>query len=417
MAHRVLIPSGSNSYFLFGPRGTGKTTLVRALHSRDRPLFVDLLDPSEEDISSRGIRASWRPASGPRHPRPDGRLIRRGAEVPSASRSRPQAPRIGTLEIRPDGVERAGSSGGAPRTCSPGAPTSYQPPSPHPSRARRSLRPRATSSRWDSLPRIHRLDDRARQGPSIPPRLRPHLPEGGDRRRAGPRPTARSVPELPRNGGAGERRRSSTSRRSPARSASTRRRSSPTSRSSRTLSSASSCSRRITPRSGSGSAHPEVLPLRPGGEARARQDPSASSARASERTSSDGLRALRDPRGPPPRRALPGATTGKLLHHPQRDAEIDLVIERPGLPRGYRRDQVDPTGSGRGMRPARAVPPGLRPLRGFPLEPGSPREEAGDVGCFPWQRGLERLGTLSASPMSKNSGVVQVRVINPGLIF
>lgn len=48
-------PSGS--YFLFGPRGTGKTTLLRALHPD--AVFVDLLDPAAaRELSARPERLS-----------------------------------------------------------------------------------------------------------------------------------------------------------------------------------------------------------------------------------------------------------------------------------------------------------------------------------------------------------------------
>ncbi len=53
MFHRILTPSRTNSFFLFGPRGTGKTTLLKRLFTPEEALFIDLLDPSEEDILSR----------------------------------------------------------------------------------------------------------------------------------------------------------------------------------------------------------------------------------------------------------------------------------------------------------------------------------------------------------------------------
>lgn len=39
----------SNSFFLFGPRGTGKTTLLKQLFLEKECLWIDLLDPREED--------------------------------------------------------------------------------------------------------------------------------------------------------------------------------------------------------------------------------------------------------------------------------------------------------------------------------------------------------------------------------
>lgn len=44
MIQRTLNPSKTNSYFLFGPRGSGKTTFLRSLYSENDTLFVDLLD-------------------------------------------------------------------------------------------------------------------------------------------------------------------------------------------------------------------------------------------------------------------------------------------------------------------------------------------------------------------------------------
>lgn len=39
---------GSNSFFLFGPRGTGKSTLLQKELPSDRALWIDLLDPDQE---------------------------------------------------------------------------------------------------------------------------------------------------------------------------------------------------------------------------------------------------------------------------------------------------------------------------------------------------------------------------------
>jgi uncharacterized protein len=44
MIQRACNPSKTNSYFLFGPRGTGKTTLLEEIYSPKDTLFVDLLD-------------------------------------------------------------------------------------------------------------------------------------------------------------------------------------------------------------------------------------------------------------------------------------------------------------------------------------------------------------------------------------
>lgn len=48
MFPRLLNPTKSNHYFLFGARGTGKSTLLRTLEEPDTTLFIDLLNPSME---------------------------------------------------------------------------------------------------------------------------------------------------------------------------------------------------------------------------------------------------------------------------------------------------------------------------------------------------------------------------------
>ncbi|MDD5672779.1 MAG: ATP-binding protein [Chitinivibrionales bacterium] len=53
MFHRLLTPTKSNSYFIFGARGTGKTTFLKDLFSSKKTLFIDLLDPAEEDLFAR----------------------------------------------------------------------------------------------------------------------------------------------------------------------------------------------------------------------------------------------------------------------------------------------------------------------------------------------------------------------------
>lgn len=41
----------SNSFFLFGARGTGKSTLLRKMfEGQENILWIDLLDPAEEDL-------------------------------------------------------------------------------------------------------------------------------------------------------------------------------------------------------------------------------------------------------------------------------------------------------------------------------------------------------------------------------
>lgn len=45
---RLLSLSHNHSFFLFGPRGTGKSALLEALYKFDRNLYINLLDPMEE---------------------------------------------------------------------------------------------------------------------------------------------------------------------------------------------------------------------------------------------------------------------------------------------------------------------------------------------------------------------------------
>src|SRR5437867_2221424 len=49
MFQRLAHPLTTNSFFLFGPRGTGKTTLLRELFKNRRCHWIDLLDPRTED--------------------------------------------------------------------------------------------------------------------------------------------------------------------------------------------------------------------------------------------------------------------------------------------------------------------------------------------------------------------------------
>lgn len=48
MVNRIAKLSKSNSYFLFGNRGVGKSTLLQTLYPRDQYLWFDLLDPVTE---------------------------------------------------------------------------------------------------------------------------------------------------------------------------------------------------------------------------------------------------------------------------------------------------------------------------------------------------------------------------------
>ncbi len=61
--HRILSPAKAHSFFLFGARGTGKSTLLRALWKPASTLFIDLLDPVEEDLFRRDPRELERRAA------------------------------------------------------------------------------------------------------------------------------------------------------------------------------------------------------------------------------------------------------------------------------------------------------------------------------------------------------------------
>jgi predicted AAA+ superfamily ATPase len=52
MVDRIFNPLISNSFFLFGARGTGKSTILRERFSGNS-LYLDLLDPALEDRLSR----------------------------------------------------------------------------------------------------------------------------------------------------------------------------------------------------------------------------------------------------------------------------------------------------------------------------------------------------------------------------
>lgn len=56
MFKRLLKPL-SRSFFLFGPRGTGKTTFLRSFFGDRQPLWIDLLNPQVEDRYARAPEA------------------------------------------------------------------------------------------------------------------------------------------------------------------------------------------------------------------------------------------------------------------------------------------------------------------------------------------------------------------------
>lgn len=49
MIKRICNPTKSNSFFLFGPRGAGKTTWLQSRYSEDEALYIDLLEPTTFD--------------------------------------------------------------------------------------------------------------------------------------------------------------------------------------------------------------------------------------------------------------------------------------------------------------------------------------------------------------------------------
>lgn len=49
MIPRLQKPSRNSSFFLFGARGTGKSTLLQQLFAAEDPLWIDLLDPEQEN--------------------------------------------------------------------------------------------------------------------------------------------------------------------------------------------------------------------------------------------------------------------------------------------------------------------------------------------------------------------------------
>lgn len=53
MFPRVLTVSETNNYFLFGARGTGKTTFLHQKYDEKVSVYIDLLNPVEEDIFAR----------------------------------------------------------------------------------------------------------------------------------------------------------------------------------------------------------------------------------------------------------------------------------------------------------------------------------------------------------------------------
>src|SRR3989338_6894611 len=50
MFHRLINPIKSNSFFIFGARGTGKSTFLKTFFKDIKTLWFDLLDPELEDL-------------------------------------------------------------------------------------------------------------------------------------------------------------------------------------------------------------------------------------------------------------------------------------------------------------------------------------------------------------------------------
>lgn len=67
MVNRLLKPSKSNSYFIFGARGTGKSTFIKdqLLKNNSKPsIVINLLNPSEEDLYRTDPEELYRQGSG-----------------------------------------------------------------------------------------------------------------------------------------------------------------------------------------------------------------------------------------------------------------------------------------------------------------------------------------------------------------
>lgn len=67
MFHRICTPSLDHSFFLFGARGTGKSTLIKKLLTNKNVFYLDLLDFKTEDPLSKnpGLFSEWIDALDP----------------------------------------------------------------------------------------------------------------------------------------------------------------------------------------------------------------------------------------------------------------------------------------------------------------------------------------------------------------
>ena len=200
MFRRLLQVSRGNSFFLFGARGTGKTTYIGEAFDPDAALYLDLLDPEVED----------------RYRRSPGRLDNEVRALPAAVEwilidEVQRAPRL--LDVVHRLIEGTGKrfvlTGSSGRKLRRGASNLL---------AGRAfvynLYPLTVPElqnafvlddalHWGTLPRIL-LPGRQRGETRVPARVCAHLPEGGDRRRTDHQ-TAGSVPGVPGGGGAVER--------------------------------------------------------------------------------------------------------------------------------------------------------------------------------------------------------------------
>ena len=59
MFHRSVNILNNNSFFLFGPRGTGKTTLLKKRFPTDSAFWINLLDPRQEDRFLKNPEQLW----------------------------------------------------------------------------------------------------------------------------------------------------------------------------------------------------------------------------------------------------------------------------------------------------------------------------------------------------------------------
>lgn len=68
MFHRIINTSKTNSFFLFGARGTGKSTYILANYSGNDTLYIDLLNPEKEAIlfKSPNLLVEWINAHDPK---------------------------------------------------------------------------------------------------------------------------------------------------------------------------------------------------------------------------------------------------------------------------------------------------------------------------------------------------------------